>query len=49
MPMSDELTDAIFNACAAVAMIGFTMVISVMALLFIAMIWKLMLADDKRD
>ena len=44
--MTNETIDAIFNACAVVVMIGFTIVISVLAIAFMAMIWKLMRADD---
>jgi len=44
--MTNELTDLVFNACAAVAMIGLTITISIFAFVFLIMLWKLTNSDD---
>jgi hypothetical protein len=44
--MANELTDLIFNACAAVAMIGLTITIAFFAIVFLVMFWKLATSND---
>lgn len=47
--MNDTLTDAIFNACAAVAMISFTIIIAGMSIIVLFSIWNFFQSDDQRD